>query len=200
MIEQLKYLAPSGGSDHAALEIIFIFSIKSTNRTVLLYDKGDYEKMKQLFNRDWTQVLQSMNPQEAFHTLEKSLHQATELCTPSKVITDVGRFKLSWMNKHAIRKARKIYHAWIQYLNTKSGEHYEDYIRARDESSHESRRASKDFEKELAAETKTNNKGFRIYVNSRIKTRTKIADLRTNPGAFTSHDLEKQIFSTSNMK
>ena len=27
--------------------------------------------MKQLFNRDWTQVLQSMNPQEAFDTLEK---------------------------------------------------------------------------------------------------------------------------------
>ena len=71
--ELLKYLAPPGGSDHAGLEFNFIFSIKSTNlnRTVLLYDKGDYEKINQRFNRDWTQVLQSMNPQEAFHTLEK---------------------------------------------------------------------------------------------------------------------------------
>ena len=49
--------------------------------------------MKQLFNRDWVQVLQSMNPQEAFDTFEKSLHQATKFCIPSKVITDVGRFK-----------------------------------------------------------------------------------------------------------
>ena len=64
--------------------------------------------MKQLFNnRDWTQVLQSMSPQEAFDTLEKSLHQATELCIPSKVITDVGRFKPLWMNKQSLRKARK---------------------------------------------------------------------------------------------
>ena len=97
------------------LNLTFIFSITSSNlnRTVLLYDKGDYEKMKQLFNRDWTQVLQSMNPQEAFDTLENSLHQATELCILSKVITDVGRFKPLWMNKQALRKARKKHHAWI---------------------------------------------------------------------------------------
>ena len=178
MLEQLKYLAPPGGSDHAVLEFNFIFSITSSNlnRTVLLYDKGDYEKMKQLFNRDWTQVLQSMNPQEAFDTLEKSLHQATELCIPSKVITDVGRFKPLWMNKQALRKARKKHNAWIRYLNTKSGEHYQDYIRARYESSHESRRARKYFERKLAAETKTNNKGFWNYVNSRRKTRTKLVD------------------------
>ena len=193
MLEQLKYLAPPGGSDHAALEFNFIFSITSSNlnRTVLLYDKGDYEKMKQLFNRDWTQVLQSMNPQEAFNTLEKSLHRGTELCIPSNVITDVGRYKPLWMNKQALRKARKKHLAWIRYLNTKSGEHYQDYIRTHNESSHESRRARKDFERKLAAETKTNNKGFWNYVNSRRKTRTKIADLRTNSGAFTSDDLDK---------
>ena len=92
------------------------------------------------------------------------------------------------MNKQALRKARKKHHAWIRYLNTKSGEHYQDYIRARNESSHEAR---KDFERKLAAETKTHNKGFWNYVNSRRKTRTKIADLRTNWGAFTSDDLDK---------
>ena len=92
------------------------------------------------------------------------------------------------MNKQSLSKARKKYHAWIRYLNTKSGEHYQDYILARNESSHESRRARKDFEKKLAAETKTNNKGFWNYVNSRRKTRTKIADLITNQGTFTSND------------
>ena len=64
MLELLKYLAPPGGNDHAAHEFNFIFSIISTNlnRTVLLYDKGDYEKIKQLFNEDCTEVLQSMKP------------------------------------------------------------------------------------------------------------------------------------------
>ena len=68
MREQLKYLDPPGGSDHAALKFNFMFCIKSTNlnRTVLQYDKRDYEKTKQLFNRDWTQIFQSMNPQEEF--------------------------------------------------------------------------------------------------------------------------------------
>ena len=108
-----------------------------------------------------------------------------------KVITDVGRIKPLWMNKQALRKTRKKHHAWIRYLNTKSGEHYQDYIRARNESSHESRRTRKDFEMKLAAENKTNNKGFWNYVNSRGKTRTKRADLRTNSGAFTSDDLDK---------
>ena len=43
----------------------------------------------------------------------------------------------------------------------------------------------------LAAETKSNNKGFWNYVNSRRKNRTKIADLKTNSGAFTSDDIDK---------
>ena len=103
------------------------------------------------------------------------------------------------MNKQALRKAKKKYHAWIGYLNTKSGVHYQRYIRARNESSHQSR---KDFEMKLSAETKTNNKGFWNYVNSRRKSRTTIADLyiRTNQGVFTSDDFEKQIFSSSNMQ
>ena len=132
--------------------------------------------------------------------MRKSIYQATALCIPSKVITDVGRFKPLWMNKQALRKAKKRYHAWIPYINTKSGEHYQNYIRARNESSHESRRARKDFERKLAAETKTNNKGFLNYVDSRRKPRTNTADLRTNQGALSSDDLENMTLSTSNMQ
>ena len=67
------------------------------------------------------------------------------------------------------QEGKEKYHAWIRYLNTKSGEHYQDYIRACNESSHETRRARrarKDFEMKLAAETKTNNKAFWNDVNS----------------------------------
>ena len=62
---------------------------------------------------------------------------------------------------------------------------------ARNESIQESRRDRNKFERKLVAETKTNKKGFWNYVNSRRKTRTKIADLRTNSGTFTSDDLDK---------
>ena len=96
--------------------------------------------MKQLFNRDWTQILQSMNPQEAFNTLEKVYTRHLSLLNKI-VITDVVRFKPMCMNKQALRKARKKYHAWIRYLNTKSGEYYRDYILARNESRHKSIRA-----------------------------------------------------------
>ena len=92
--------------------------------------------MKQLFNSS----LAKHESTRGIQYFGKGLHQATELCIPSKVITDVGHFKPLWMNKQALRKARKKYHAWIRYLNTKSGEHYQDYIRA----CHESRRARKD--------------------------------------------------------
>ena len=42
----------------------------------------------------------------------------------------------------------------------------------------------------LVEETNKNNNDFWNYVNSRRKTRTNIADLRTNQGAYTSDDLE----------
>ena len=46
--------------------------------------------MKQLFNRDWTQILQSMNHKKHSILWEKSIHQATELCIPSIVISTVN--------------------------------------------------------------------------------------------------------------
>ena len=54
------------------------------------------------------------------------------------VIPQANVKDFKWMNKPALRKARKKYNAWIQRLNTKSGEHYQDYIRTRNESIHES--------------------------------------------------------------
>ena len=58
------------------------------------------------------------------------------------------------MNKQALRNAKKRHHAYILYLNTKNGKHYQEYSRARNESSNEFRRARKEFEKKLTAETK----------------------------------------------
>ena len=48
MLEQLNYLDPPEGSDHAALEFSFIFSIKITNlnKTVLLYVKHPYKMVR----------------------------------------------------------------------------------------------------------------------------------------------------------
>ena len=200
MLEQLKYLDPPGGSDHAALEFNFIFSIKSTNlnRTVLLYDKGDYDKIKQLFNnRDWTQVLQSMNPEEAFDTLEIYTRQLSYANHQKSLLMPVTSNHCGCTSKPPGRRRKSIMRGYdtstprVERITKAIFEHAMNRATSPEEP---------DFERKLAAETKTNNKGFWNYVNSRRKTRTKIADLRTNSGASLAMTLIKQIFSTSNMQ
>ncbi|XP_076031177.1 uncharacterized protein LOC143019425 [Oratosquilla oratoria] len=95
------------------------------------------------------------------------------------------------MNKAALRNVRRKYHAWIRYLNTKDGRDYQQYVLARNEATHATRKARKEFESRLANEICMKNKAFWNDVNSRRRTRTGIPDLRNSEGIFVSRDRGK---------
>ena len=76
-------------------------------------------------------------------------------------------------------------------MNTKDGSDYQEYVRARNEATHETRKARKLFERKLAREVKGNVKVFCNYVNSRRKTRSSMADLKKEDGTFATEDRDK---------
>ncbi len=194
MVQQLQHLDPLGASDHVGIELKFLFvhTPLEENQITLDWNKADYQKMKTLLTLDWESLLSNKTTQEAFDILSTEINKAIEECVPTRVTNSTGkRFKPLWMNKAALKKAKKKYHAWIRYLNTKAGQDYLNYIAARNLSAQESRKARREFEKKLAAESKTNNKAFWRYVNSKRKVRTKVGDLKKDTGEFTSRDEEK---------
>jgi hypothetical protein len=80
--------------------------------------------------------------------------------------------------------------AYKRYLNTREGNDFLEYARARNQARWESRKAKSKFEYDLAKESKTNPKAFYSYVNSKLKTRSGIANLDPAGGKATN-DKEK---------
>ena len=71
-------------------------------------------------------------------------------------------------------------------INTRERADYIDYCKSRNQARWECRKAKKEFEHELAKESKTNPKAFYSYVNSKLKTRSGIANLDTETGKVTT--------------
>ena len=94
------------------------------------------------------------------------------------------------MTKSALRIVRRKHSAWIRYLNTKEGEDYQTYTRSRNTAQHAIRRARRQFERKLAKECRTNNKGIWNYVRNRTNTRGGTGELFKEDGTLTQDDRE----------
>ena len=101
------------------------------------------------------------------------------------------------MNNTAISKVRRKHSAWKRYLETKSGEDYQKYARARNQARNATRRAQRQYETKIAKDTKTNPKAFWNYVSSKTKTKSKIPDIKIpDTNDKTTNDQEKaEVFN-----
>ena len=66
---------------------------------------------------------------------------------------------------------------WTRYLNTRDGEAYKEYCRARNQVRTLTRKITKQFEKQIAQQVKENPKKFWKYARSKTKTKNSIPDL-----------------------
>ena len=94
------------------------------------------------------------------------------------------------MNQTAFRKMKRKYSAWLRFLNTKQGETYQEYITKKNESSHETRRARRNFEKNLAKDCRRNPKAAWRYMKSSNKVSNGIPNLKKPDGSMTTTDAE----------
>ena len=95
------------------------------------------------------------------------------------------------MNERALGKIRKKKEAFDRYKRTREGEDYLEYAKARNSVKTEVRKAVRDYEKEVAKQSKRNPKAFYKYVNSKLKTRSGIGNLRTETGKEVECDKDK---------
>ena len=72
----------------------------------------------------------------------------------SGISSEIKRINPSYINKITLCKVKKKYHTWIRYLNTKSDQDYQQYIRARYKATHAIRKARMSFESKLPKESK----------------------------------------------
>ena len=81
-----------------------------------------------------------------------------------------------------------MYRRWIE---TRDGQHYQEYVKARNKAARECRKAKIRLEKTVAEQAKKNPKSFWSYVKEKTSTRTGISDLDKDDGTTARTDEEK---------
>ena len=189
-ILNLSYTPSIGASDHITLECEIATDIKPipTTRMSYTYDKGDYDKMKQMLSIDWDEMLNDKSVQEAMDLFEEQYHAAAKECIPQKA-SDISKGpKPLWLNSHALRKVKKKHSSWMRYLYTKDGQNFQVYITQRNQATHAVRKAKRDYEKSIAKECRKNPKVVWNYLKR--KTKTTMPNLKKSDGSYTSSDKE----------
>ena len=194
IIHEINHLPPKGRSDHSSLLFTVIGEKKMNSETKKIYNykNANYEAMKEDLGKiNWTKRINE-DVENSWILLKATIHDVMEKYIPKATIYPNKRKRPLWMNQSSLSKVRKKHAAWKRYLETKSGEDYLKYTRARNQARRETRKAQKNFESKLAKEIKHNSKSFWKYVHSKTKLKSKIPDLYI-PGSNkkTSSDKEK---------
>ena len=97
-IEQLRYLAPIGASDHDGIDfqLPYIKDSQIIKSQKILYNKGNYDKLRSiLHNTDWDLLFQqgAGDIQTVYDSFEGILYNAIRKCVPIVQVSNKTKLK-----------------------------------------------------------------------------------------------------------
>ena len=192
-IDNLEYIPPLGKSDHCGLLFNMLVTEEVKNnekKEIYHYNKANFDVMRQDMQEVMWDSLETMDVEEGWKFISEKIENVSKK-QRTKVKIGTRKKKALWMNKEALVKVRRKHAAWKRYLETKDGEDYLKYTKARNQARWETRKSQREYEKKVAKDVKKNPKAFWKYVNSKCKFRSKIPDLERKDKSRTSDDQEK---------
>lgn len=195
MIKEIHLEAPLGKSHHATIR--FLLSLHNpivlTEKPRYLYNKGNYEEIrKDIGSTNWDEELKDKNTEDTWSTIKDRIKMLEENYIP-KLFGQNGKRprRPLWMSEKAFDVVKKKHEAFKKYMGTKGGSDYQNYAKFRNQAKWEIRKAKRAFERNVAMQAKSNPKAFYKYANSKLKTKTGIADLEKEDGTLTDNDKDK---------
>ena len=148
---------------------------------------------------NWGAVLHNKATDDQWKIISGKITEAVNKYVPCKKIkTDDARRKTpTWMNGRVIKRIKMKRTAFEKYCQSKEGRDYLEYTKARNAAKTESRRAIREYEKEIAKQAKQNPKKFYQYVNSKLRTKSAIGDLKADNGNMVDDDTQKAAMFNS---
>ena len=176
MLSNLQYLPGLGKSDHCILSFDFNCYIEKEAVSFKKFNffKGDYKAVDEgLLSIDWAQVLGGLDLSDSWDFLVDKIIQLIELYVPENRVSGQSDRENPFINQACIEAIRSKNTKWQKYKHCKSNINYDHYKAARNRVTAELRNAKYNFEQNLAAKIKTDNKLFWSYVRSKQKTKTR---------------------------
>ena len=202
MVENIKVGENFSKSDHKIIR----WTMALGNQK----DKEEMQKRYKFFGADYDVVrrrlkekelgskLIGLGVNESWEMLVRCLSEVMEETLPR------GRSMVKrrpWVTREVQKKRRMKQKAWKKYNRLKGGKESEDqsmkskedklrekYIKIRNESNKENKKAVQDYERKLAANVKQDSKSFYKYVRSRQKKRDRVGPIVNDKGSLIMED------------
>ena len=181
MLQELTHRPGLGESDHECLNFLLnCYKEEVDQKPTPNFLKGDYITIRgRLQGVEWVQMLQGEFI-ESYSAFIQKLGEAMDGCIPNRKTAKMR--KSIYLTNEAMRKKDLKNKLWRRYKKTKSTYDYARYKGAKNSLRTLSRRLREEFEKSIAADSKSAPKKFWSYVKSRTKTRSKIPSLKRKNG------------------
>ena len=192
MVTHLEYLPGLWKSDHVCL--LFTLTChkppppKQAPRPN--YHRGNYEAISQGLNsEDWIALLVDKTFKDAWDSFEHKLSKLTKDNIP--LSRKQNKKKNTYMTREALKLSKLKNDSWSKYTASSSEVDKLRFIILRNKLRSLTRKLRHDHEYQLAINIKLNPKAFWKYTNSRLKTRSKIADLTRQDGSIATTEEDK---------
>ncbi len=196
MVNGIDYLPPLGKSHHSGLLFNYFCYNEPTKEVkiqekIYKYHAGRYSEMKEEMNQhDWTAILQDKNADESWNLLNETVLQLMDKYIPKVKLRNDGKSPPPWLNNTIRQKSKEKWSAYWEMRREKDDRSRKKYAKIRNQLKWLVRKTIKEYEKSVAAESKSNPKAFYKYVKSKTKVQSRIPDIETADGLTTS-DIEK---------
>ncbi len=187
MVDKIQYNEPIGKSDHLVLNWEYrCYTLRGgTEQMKYLYSKADYSGMRAAFaDEQWDVLMKGKTVQQQWDIFSHEVNSVIDKFVPHRkfTTTTVKRRKPAWMDDRVLARLRKKKAAFTRWKQTRDGQDYLGYAKARNAAKAETRRAVREFEKEVAKQAKKNPKAFYRFVNSKLRTKPGIGNLTGSDG------------------
>ncbi len=210
MIDHLDYNAPIGKSHHSALTFnLNCYKSRTVFKPRYLYDHADFTSMSNTLEKfQWEEDLQDLNREAAWIAFWERFQEVQEKYVPKSKPPKKG-LKPPWMIEAVLSKLKEKQIAFKKYMATKDSDDYRSYARTRNQAKWLCRKSARDYERNIAKESKTNPKSFYNYAKKKMKTKSGIADQTKKDGSTASSNKEKaevlnnffsSVFTTENIQ
>ena len=153
-----------------------------------MYYKGQYETINEKIEEiNWDEKFQDKTVDECWEIFKEIVQDLIERYIPMSTPKDYNE---PWMNRKLLKLWKKKHHAWNRYSNGKSQRNWWEYRREANKLKKNTRKARRQFEKKIAAESKTNRRAFFRYVNSKLTVRPEITAMKNEQGVLVEDNKE----------
>ena len=191
MVRNLELLPGLGTSDHVMIQFQLTCYSPAVEPAIprLNLNKGNYSLLNQrLSSANWASSA-NMDTETMYAFIKETLTSHSLACIPRGKPRSTNRNL--YINQDALRLKKLKRNLWFKYMHTRDVIDHARFTRARNKLRTLTRNLRSNFEKNLVARIRHNPKGFWKYAGSRLRTKSRVEDLKAEDGAMVHEDYEK---------